>query len=302
MEDVKLKKYIYIGTLFILFIIGYTIIKLTGGLEILSRLNETDISYGLIFVIGLLASFHCLGMCGGLVVTYTVNSKKEKLKPHFYYNLGRFISYTTIGALLGGIGSFFAINPTFTGTIILVAGVFMILMGASLVTKNKYLEKIKLRTPKFIAKFIFNNKENKKPKGPFIIGLLTGFMPCGPLQAMQLYALTSGSFVKGGLSMAIYALGTIPLMFGFGSFISFIKHDKIKKIMQISGIVVIVLGLFMINRGLTNFGYGFKGLLASDQTSQTEYLIDGDVTEYQTVEMKLTAKGYEPNVLYVKKD
>ncbi|MFH1781313.1 MAG: sulfite exporter TauE/SafE family protein [Patescibacteria group bacterium] len=310
MEDSKIKKYIYIVGFLILFLVGYGIIKLTDGLEILSKLNENDISYGLIFLIGLLASFHCIGMCGGLVVTYTTaskeeqdaNTKKTKLKPHFYYNLGRFISYTIIGAILGGVGSFFAINPSFTGTITLIAGLFMILMGASLVTKNKYLEKIKLKTPKFIGRYIFSNQGNKKPKGPFIIGLLTGFMPCGPLQAMQLYALTSGSFVKGGLSMAIYALGTIPLMFGFGSFISLIKHDKIKKIMQISGIVVIVLGLFMINRGLTNFGYGFKGLLASDQTSQTEYLIDGDVTEYQTVEMKLTAKGYEPNVLYVKKD
>ena len=307
-SDKKLKHWI-IGILAVLiFGIGYFSVKYFGLLEILSRLNETNLSLWLIFGIGILASFHCVGMCGGLVVTYTATNKpkeeKKKIKkfaPHFQYNLGRLISYTIIGGILGGIGSFFAINPTFKGIIILLAAIFMVLMGLSLITNNKYLNKIKLKTPKFIAKYLYNNKEGSKPKGPFIIGLLTGFMPCGPLQAMQLYALASGSFWTGAASMFVYALGTIPLMFGFGSLLSSINNEKIKKIMKFSGIVVIILGLIMLNRGLTSFGYGFKGLVSKDQTSQTEFLVEGTVSEYQTVRMDLTYNGYEPNVLYVKK-
>ncbi|MBU0731267.1 sulfite exporter TauE/SafE family protein [Patescibacteria group bacterium] len=306
-SDKKLKRWI-IGILAVLvFGVGYFIVKYFGLLEILSRLNETNLSYWLIFGIGILASFHCVGMCGGLVVTYTAASqkpdakKKKKFAPHFQYNLGRLISYTLIGGLLGGIGSFFAINPTFKAVIILLAAVFMILMGLSLLTNNKYLNKVKLKTPKFIAKYLYGNKENSKPKGPFIIGMLTGFMPCGPLQAMQLYALASGSFWTGAASMFVYALGTIPLMFGFGSLLSSIKNEKIKKIMKFSGVVVIILGLLMLNRGLTSFGYGYKGLVSKEQTSQTEFIVDGSVTEYQTVKMELTYNGYEPNVLYVKK-
>jgi len=304
----KYKNLIIAGILVVIFAVGYLVIKELGLLEILSRLNEERLGYGLIFLIGLLASFHCVGMCGGLIVTYSakqpVKGEQEKVNfswPHLQYNLGRTISYTLIGAILGGFGSFFAINPTFTGVVTFVAGIFMILMGLSLVTKHRWLEKVKLRTPAFIARFLFNQRHSKKPKGPFVIGLLNGFMPCGPLQAMQLYALASGSIVSGALSMGFYALGTVPLLFGFGSFVSLISQENIKKVMKFSGVIVIILGIFMFNRGLTNFGYGLSGLIPSKQIGEKEYLVSGDIKEYQVANMELSYSGYSPNVLYVKK-
>ncbi|MFH1889984.1 MAG: sulfite exporter TauE/SafE family protein [Candidatus Kuenenbacteria bacterium] len=303
------KRLIIAGILLVLFALGYFLIKHFGLLELLSKLNEQRISYWLIFLIGLLVSFHCVGMCGGLVITYTArhhaNNEDKKTNsslPHLQYNLGRMISYTAIGAVLGGFGSFFGINPTFTGVITLVAGFFMVLMGFSLLTHFRWLEKFKLKTPSFIARFLFGQRHTKRPKRPFIIGLLNGFMPCGPLQAMQLYALASGSITRGALSMGIYAAGTVPLMFGFGSFISLISQEKIKQVMKLSGAIVIILGLFMFNRGLINFGYGFRGFIPQKATSQTEYLVIGDVEEYQVVKMDLTYRGYSPNVLFIKKD
>lgn len=303
------KRFIIAGILLILFALGYFLIKYFSLLEILSKLNEQKIGYWLIFLIGILASFHCVGMCGGLVITYTArchaNGQNKKINsslPHLQYNLGRMISYTIIGAILGGFGLFFGINPTFTGIITLMAGVFMVLMGLSLLTNFKWLEKIKLRTPSFIARFLYGWRHTKKPKGPFIIGLLNGFMPCGPLQAVQLYALASGSIARGALSMGIYALGTVPLMFGFGSFIFLISQEKNKQVMKFSGATVIILGLFMLNRGLINFGYGSLSFIPRQTTSQTEYLATGDVKEYQTVKIDLTYRGYSPDVLFVKKD
>jgi len=309
-DDFTLKisrKWVVIAGLFLLFVVGYALIEYLNLFEIFAQLNEQKISYWLILLIGLLAGFHCVGMCGGLVVTYTArhhakneNKKKASLQPHFQYNLGRMVSYTLIGAVLGGLGSFFGINPIFTGVVTLVAGIFMVLMGLSLATNFKWLDKVKLKTPAFIARFLYNQRYTKKPKGPFVIGLLNGFMPCGPLQAMQLYALASGSVTQGALSMAIYALGTIPLMFGFGSFISLISQDRIKQIMKVSGVIVVVLGLFMFNRGLVNFGYGFRSFIPRESSSRLEYTID-DNAEYQTVNMDLTYKGYEPNVIFIKK-
>jgi len=291
-------------------IVGYLLIKRYSGFEMLSQLNESNISLWLVLVIGLLASFHCVGMCGGLVVTYSagIAAKEEKKKPstfsspHFQYNFGRLISYTIIGGILGGIGSFFAINPNFSGAVMLIAGFFMILMALSLFTNFKWLEKFQLKMPQSIARFLYSQRHTKKPKGPFIIGLLNGLMPCGPLQAMQLYALGTGSFSRGALSMGIYALGTIPLMFGFGTFISTLSNQYVKKVMKFSAVVVAILGLIMINRGLINFGYGLRGFIPSKAVSQNEYVVTGNIEEYQTVNMELSYRGYEPNVLYVKKD
>lgn len=282
---------------------GYFLFSRSGGFEILAKLNESNVGYGIIFIIGLLAGFHCIGMCGGLVVAYSSPGLKnagdevKRFAPHLQYNLGRLISYSVIGGILGGLGSFFGVNPIFTGIITVLAGAFMVLMGLSFIKSWRVLEAIKIRTPQFIARFLYNEKHSGKSKGPFIIGLLNGFMPCGPLQAMQLYALASGSVTRGAISMAIYALGTIPLMFVFGSTISSMGQNRIKNIIKVSGALVMILGLVMFNRGLINFGYGvrFVKSAASNQANSVNN------EEYQTVNMDLTYLGYKPNTLYIKK-
>jgi len=302
---ISYKKIAIAVTLAIIFISGYFLIGKLGLMEILAKLNEPSVSIGFIFIIGLLASFHCVGMCGGLIVAYSAadiknKNQKKSIKPHIAYNLGRLISYTLIGAILGGVGSFFAINPSFSGYVLLFASAFMILFGLSLLTELKWLDKLKLKTPDFIARFLFKNKHSNKPKGPFIIGLLTAFMPCGPLQAMQLFALTTGSFWQGAMAMGVYALGTIPLLLGFGGIIALIKQAHLKKLMRFSGVIVIFLGIIMFNRGLANFGIGLKSLIPERSVANTELLTDGN--EYQTIEMDVTYSGYKPNVLYIKKD
>lgn len=300
------------GISLVSFILAYFLIQKFNLFSLMSQLNEVSISYSVIFAIGLLASFHCIGMCGGLVITYTASSKLndnqetndskiKNLLPHIQYNLGRLISYTIIGGILGGFGSFFGINPVFAGVMTIFVAIFMIMMGLSLYSEHRFLDQIKLSTPAFIAKFIFSNKHDKKPKGPFIIGVLTGFMPCGPLQAMQLFALASGSIFNGAMAMFLYSLGTIPLMLGFGTLISSISHVKIRQLMKFSGILVVLLGLMMVNRGLVNFGYGFNPSMQKNTAEQTADT-NKNTKDVQIVEMAVTYNGYSPNVLHIKKD
>jgi sulfite exporter TauE/SafE len=212
--EIKIVKYILIGLGALVIFVIYFLLQKSGALQIFSRFGESNLSYGLLFAAGLLASFHCVGMCGGFVVTYTVehdsqSTQKRKILPHIYYNFGRIISYTAVGAILGGIGSFFGINPIFSGALTLFVSVFMIALGLSLIKKINFVEIIKSKMPSTIAKFLFSQKYATKPKGPFIIGLLNGFMPCGPLQAVQFYALGTGSAIAGALSMFFFVLGTI---------------------------------------------------------------------------------------------
>ncbi|MDD5527669.1 MAG: sulfite exporter TauE/SafE family protein [Patescibacteria group bacterium] len=304
------QSWIWAGIFVVIFVAGYFLIQILGGWEIMAGLNDKNISLGLIFLIGLLASFHCVGMCGGFIMAYSTTAiKNEKLpclpagrkvknyRLHIQYNLGRFISYTIIGGILGGFGSFFGVNPNFSGTLLLLAGTFMVLMGLGLATEIKWLDKIKLQTPEFIAKIIFKNRREREPKGPFVIGLLTGFMPCGPLQAMQLYALSTGSWLSGALSMAVYSLGTIPLLFGFGSFVSLLTASRMKQLLKISGIIVIILGLFTFGRALSNFG-----LLGSAAAKTSPTPVEtSQPTSAQTAEMTVGYSGYQPNAIYIKK-
>jgi sulfite exporter TauE/SafE len=208
-----------------------------------------------------------------------------------------FISYTIIGGILGGFGSFFGINSNFSGTLLLVAAIFMVMMGLGLATNISWLEKIKLRTPEFIAKFIFKNRQNRQPKGPFVIGLLTGFMPCGPLQAMQLYALSTGSWLTGALSMAAYALGTVPLLFGFGNLVSLLTTSRMKQLLRLSGVIVIILGLFTFSRAMSSFG-----LLGPAAAKNSPAPVTDVAPSAQTVELTVGYSGYQPNIIYIKKD
>jgi sulfite exporter TauE/SafE/copper chaperone CopZ len=294
------------GALLALLVAGYFLIQTSGGLELLSRLNEGTLGYGLIFAIGLLASLHCVGMCGGLVVTYTAgrqaaNSRPNRsLVPHLQYNLGRVVSYTGVGAILGGFGSFVGVNPTFTGILALIAGVFMVLMGLSLLASRPWLRWNGGPLSK-VAKFLYG-QDGRGSKGPLIIGLINGFMPCGPLQAVQLYALSTGSIVRGALAMAVYALGTTPVMFGFGGAMSLLSTDRVKQALKVSGAVVCILGLVMLNRGLTNFGLAVGSRAAIPLPSEAGPVASPTAAPYQTARMELTYQGYVPNTLYVKKD
>jgi len=301
---------------------GYWLIQRSGALALLAQLNERNLSYGLIFVVGLLASFHCVGMCGGLVVAYTAGRRGNgrslsSLLPHLQYNAGRLISYTAIGAVLGGIGSFFGVSPAFTGILTLVVGLVMVVMGISLLTDGQLLSKVNLGPLSAVARFLYG-QEGRPGQGPLVVGLLNGFMPCGPLQAMQLYALASGSVVRGALSMGVYALGTVPLMFGLGSVISFLSGSRVKQALKVSGAIVVVLGLLMLNRGLANFGLGLSNGPARTVASQAVPGVTPAATAagaptgvaeaapetlaFQTVRMQVTYQGYVPNTLQVKKD
>lgn len=291
----------------------YFMVDRFGFLELLGKLNEPNLSYPLIFVIGILASFHCIGMCGGIVMAYTsrfctsVKGNKSISLPHINYNLGRILSYALTGVVLGGIGSFFGINNYFTGVITLLAGLFMIAVGLSLLAKFSILDRITNVLPSSYARFFSSQLHTSKPRAPFVIGFLNGFMPCGPLQALQIYALSSGSALTGGLSMAAYGLGTAPLMLGFGNIISMFSLARMKQVMKISGIIVILLGLLTINRGLGSFNASgsnqpaVKTEISTKSDNPAKNNGSNQENNFQVAKMDLTYQGYVPSTLTVKK-
>ena len=255
----------------------------------------------LIFITGLLTSVHCVGMCSGFVIAYTTknpenlkSSKLTRAKQHFLYNISRLSSYTVFGILAGLVGSIFLLTNQFRGYLSVFAGVFMVLYGLS--TFVPQLRKFTtIRTP--------NLAKHTKGRGPVLFGLMNGLMPCGPLQAMLIYAAASGSAIQGGTSMLIFGLGTMPLMFGFGNALSFLTHNSIGKIMKISAVVVMALGLVTLNRGLLLSGYALP--LLNSNLGSSKNPTTGLVTatgDSQEINMKVDQYGWNPDTFVVKKD
>ena len=275
-SNIKLKEFIIIVTS-ILFII--ILIKKIFGYNIFNVIPTIDdnITYGMLFITGLLTSIHCISMCGAINLMTTFNREnKVNLKRPFFYNLGRLISYTLLGGIVGLIGSVISINETINGLIIITASILMLLMSLSM------LNIIKFKIPKLQ---IFKIKTSNS----FIVGLLNGFMPCGPLQAMQVYALSTGSFIKGSLSMFLFCLGTIPLMLGVGVIFNIVKGRKRIILNKVASTLILLLSICMLFRGLSTLGINYNALF----NDYKNYNASTIYKDYQEVKIDLSYGSYD---------
>ncbi|SCP98561.1 urease accessory protein UreH domain-containing protein [Anaerobium acetethylicum] len=272
----------------------YLIIKNTIGFNFIPEVSP-NMGYAVLFAVGLLTSLHCVAMCGGINLSVCISgvssvsggqdsSRFSKLAPSFLYNTGRVVSYTVIGGIVGALGSVFSISNAGSAFISILAGIFMVIMGLNMLNIFPRLRKLNPHMPKAFAGKIHSGKKNK---GPFVVGLLNGLMPCGPLQAMQLYALGTGSFVAGALSMFAFSLGTVPLLFAFGAVSSFLSARFTKKMLKASAMLVIVLGFAMVSRGFAFAGIAAApspvGTAATENSDANTAQVSGEVQEIETV-------------------
>jgi sulfite exporter TauE/SafE len=224
-----------------------------------------------LFAVGLVTSIHCIFMCGGLVLTYAVKGTEDgpwykRLVPHLAYQGSKIISYATVALILGGIvallGRAVDITPL-RDWLMVVAGVYMVLLGIGMTGKVKFLRHLTPRPPKFLVDALSKNRKKANADAaeghsslatPISFGLLTGLMPCAPLIAAQASAMATGSPALGALAMVGFGIGTMPLMliFGFGS--SLLTRQFQAKIQVVAAFAVMIFGLIILNQGLMVVG------------------------------------------------
>lgn len=206
------------------------------------------------FIIGLVASVSsCLAVVGGLVLSLSATVSQDKIsdvKPMMLFHGGRLVSFAVLGGVLGVIGSAIGISFTFTTILGVIASVIMILLGLNLVG---VFEKNVVALPSGI--FSFFRRVEHKTVAPFLVGVGTFFLPCGFTQAMQVAALSSGSFFSGLMIMTAFALGTLPMLalLSFGS-ASFAQSKHAPLFFKSAGVLVIGLGAFALLAGLAGLG------------------------------------------------
>ncbi len=240
-----------------------------------SQLADTKMGYGMLFVIGLITSVHCIAMCGGINLSQCIpqvtqgesdnTSKLAAFCPALAYNMGRVLSYTAVGFVLGlvgflmGGGTEVGLSILLQGILKIIAGLFMVIMGINMLGLFPWLRKFTIRMPKSLARKVGSQKA--KATRPFLVGILNGFMPCGPLQSMWIVALATGNSFAGALSMFLFSLGTVPFMLGLGSIVSVLGRRFTDQVMRIGAVLVVVLGLAMLSQGGSLSGWISPDLL-----------------------------------------
>lgn len=253
----------------------HVLLRQFGILNLLvpSQLAGAKMGYGMLFIIGLITSVHCIAMCGGINLSQCIPhgendnencSKPVLFRPACLYNLGRVFSYTATGFLLGLIGMPVGEStgtgfPTLIqGMLKIIAGSFMVIISINMLGIFPWLRRFHPRMSNFLAvKF---SRKKAVCSQPLIVGLLNGLMPCGPLQSIQIVALASANPFLGALSMFIFSLGTVPLMLGLGSLVSALGKRFSQTVMNTGAVLVAVLGLAMLSQGGS-----LSGLLLPDR-------------------------------------
>ena len=192
---------------------------------------ESDAGFGVLFVIGLLSGVHCIGMCGGIMLTQ---------KNAVAYNAGRLLSYTVVGAVFGAIGTVITYDAQFKSMLFTICGGLVVIIGL-MMWGVPFLRQI---SPELTKPCRF------KGGRPLVIGLLTGLMPCGALASMWLFAAASGSALKGAESMFAFGLGTCAVMLLFGAFGALVPAKYNKYILKVSTVLIVSLGLILLSMGI----------------------------------------------------
>ncbi len=225
---------------------------------------NSHLSDSMIFLIGLITGLHCIGMCGGFVLSYTARDAENghsSWLSHLLYGIGKTFSYAMFGALFGLLGSMISITPFIQGITNLVAGGFLILFGMNMLDIFAALKHVRIKQPKSMAQFAI--EQRKRSRSPFLIGFFSGFLlGCGPLQAMYVMAAGSSDPLLGAKILTLFGLGTLPALLGFGYITRLFSAAATHRFFQLSGAILIFVGLMMFNKGLmrTHSGYDFKSL------------------------------------------
>jgi len=220
------------------------------------------------FALGLATSTHCVGMCGPMVVTYAVKGEEDgpwqrKIVPNLVYQASKLLSYVLVGLLMGAIGSAFNLSGIRPWAM-LVAGVFMIILGLGMTGRAPWAARLTPRPPRAFVNALSGLRRKAKfdaSEGdsslatPAAFGLLTGLMPCAPLQGAELAAAATGSVLTGGVAMLAFGLGTMPLLFAFGTASSFIPKDWKHRLNLVLAVVVMGFGLVFLNRAAMLTGF-----------------------------------------------
>jgi sulfite exporter TauE/SafE/copper chaperone CopZ len=225
---------------------------------VVNLVSGDNVTYSTAFLIGVVASLStCMAIVGGLVLSISATFARsgDRVRPQALFHGGRIASFLVLGAVIGLIGSAFRLNVT--GTFVLSMGValFMLALGLNLLDVFRWATPLQPSMPGFISKRALGTANTTHMLTPALVGGATFFLPCGFTQAMQLYAVSTGSPVSGSLTMFFFALGTLPAL-ALLSFTSLALRTRTKQgtFFKTVGLLVILGALFNVANSLAAIG------------------------------------------------
>lgn len=257
------------------------------------------------FLVGLVAaSSSCIAVSGGLMLS-AIAASRARVNTIALFVGGRVLAYGIFGALIGLIGKAFTPSPFVVGLITIVAALYMLVSGLSMLhIAPLWLRRLTPRLmPKALGHGVLARENSTHAFAPALLGAATFFLPCGFTQSLQLYALTTGDPVTSAGLLFFFALGTAPALIALGWASSSLKGQLGTLFHRFAGALVIVLGIWNIQNGFTVAGYPLRlprlTVAASANASGDAYVKKTAVG--QEVDINVSYSGYTPNQFTIQK-
>jgi sulfite exporter TauE/SafE len=202
---------------------------------------------------GLMSSFHCIGMCGPIALALPIHkgTKLQQWGGMLLYNVGRTTTYAAFGAAFGLVGSSLAWLGYFR-YILVGVGVLMILY----VVWPTFLER-HLKPPVFWQKAVLQVKgrmakllASRTSGGWFLLGVFNGLLPCGMVYMAVISSVATGSALYGAIFMGVFGLGTMPAMMAVSFFRQWLSADLRSRFRRLTPVLVAAAGVWIVARGL----------------------------------------------------
>jgi sulfite exporter TauE/SafE len=204
------------------------------------------------FTMGILGSFHCVGMCGPLALSLPLNNNSHwsKFSGALLYNSGRIVTYAALGMLVGLLGKTVALFgfqqwlSVILGVLIIV---FVILPKRVSTLQNRnaglwFFEKVRSRLGTLFLQ--------KNHASLFFIGLLNGLLPCGLVYMAVAGAVAAGDVVNSVLFMTFFGMGTLPVMWSVAFFGNYVSLGIRQKIRRAYPYMMMLMACLLILRGM----------------------------------------------------
>lgn len=219
------------------------------------------IEYGVIFLTGALASLHCIGMCGAVVLAYSMQVRGGAVEPgnrvsagilrHGTYNGGRILSYAALGALMSAAGLRLVWIKSAGDYLSIAAGAVMVLAGVAMIGWLKIPARLTFRgSSGLVTRLHARLLRGASPANTLALGLLTPLLPCGMLYGMLAKAAAARTVGDGALTMAVFALGMTPSLSVLGGFSSLFTPRMRKGAERLAAVSIILMGIVLLLRGM----------------------------------------------------
>jgi len=264
-----------------------------------------------VLLVGLAAGVStCMALVGGLVlavsasyaasVSYEDGSpRRTGWRPQLAFQAGRIVGFVILGGVLGAVGARLSLPERATAVLTLAVALVMVVLGLRLLRISPRMSAWSPTLPPSMARALGVEDRAGRPYSDTrtaVLGALTFFLPCGFTQAMQLYAMTTGSALAGAAVMGVFALGTAPGLLALGGLPALASGRARDQVLAITGAVLVAFAVVNASGVAGIFGW------TADRSDEVPVALTSNVTvsgSLQTVSMDQTTRGYAPETSVV---